>query len=427
MSFFALPNELVYQIVQRVEPDDLISFARVNHRTRNVAAPFVKEHKELRKKYNKISLGHVAAATLVYEMSARPWIRLYPRYLELKANKDWKTFENPGTKAKACEVEGLTLKRSLTDQEDIRNLLQMTRLIPAHELSEWREEIERGNEEFLFAFMLACLPNVKRLIIRLDHEKLEHVKEIIRLIKQQPESAHHPRALSKLTDARVLDKEGPGDCDLELFPLVASLPGVQSLHGRNLVGMYLNCYRDGWLTYPGASPTITHIHLETCGMSVEGLEKLCNRIKGLKSFKYVAHRSGWGLQRVGDFLKNARPTLEELVLSTGSGPSRFIGTLRDFTALKHLKVDSGMLIHKGNIMRAVLLLPRSIQTATLTGNSLTPALEEEFLADLYRVQYHYRNLDRLSVDDSWGLREIGKDRVRFQQEYHQQSWLKRYR
>lgn len=430
MSFTALPNELIYQISQRVQPDDLESYGRTSHRIKNIAAPFVQEHRELKAQYTKISLNHVAAANMLYEMSARSWIRLYPTYLEVKANRSWRTLEKPPNKERAAQVEAIVLKRSLVGEEDTKDLLRRTRLVPVDEMDHWIEEIERGDEDYLFALMLACLPNLERIIVRLDHTRLEQVKDMIRVIKRQPTSANHPRALSKLADARVLEREGSHTCDLELFPLLASLPGIQILHGRNLVGMYRECYRDGWPTYPGASPTITQISLETCGMSVEGLEKLCDSIKGLRSFRYVAHRSGWGLHRISDLLKNAHPTLEELALSTGSGESRFIGPLRKFTALRHVTVDSDMLIQRGKMQRAVDVLPASIETATLAGNSLTRPFEEQFLADLYRPSFHYPNLRRLSVDDSWGKRDIGKDRLKFQKEFHKQtspSWMLRYR
>jgi len=432
MSFTALPNELIYQISQRVQPDDLESYGRTSNRIKDIAAPFVQEHRQLQAQYTKISLSHVAAAEMFYDMCARPWIRLYPRYLEVKANKNWRTLENPRNREKEALVEAVTLKRSQVEEEEMTDLLEGTRLIPAHEMDSWLEQVERGDEDYLFALMLACLPNVERLIVRLDHTKLEQVKDMVRAIKRLPASTspYHPRALSRLADARVLEREGSDSCDLELFPLLASLPGIQILHGRNLAGMYRECYRDGWLEYPGASSSITHISLETCGMSVEGLEKLCDSITGLRSFKYVAHRAGWGLHRISDLLKSAHPTLEELVLSTGSGDSRFIGPLRKFAALKHVTVDSDMMVQRGKMQRAVDVLPASIETAILTGNSLTRAFEEHFLGDLYRPSFHYPNLRRLSVDDSWGKRDIGKDRLKFQKEFHKQSspaWMLRYR
>ena len=430
MSFNVLPNEIIYQISSRVQPGDLENYGCTSHRINKITAPFVQEHRQLRRRYTKISLSHVEAAKLFYDICTRPWVALYPRHLEVRSNKEWRSFDCSRNMLRAVQLEEITLKQRSTGVEDIRSMIQRTGLIPESETDLWIHHLERGDEDYLFAIMLACLPNIERLVIRLDRSMLEQVKEMIRAIQRQASSPCHIKALSRLRDARVIEREGHTTCDLELFPLLASLPGIQVLHARNLVGMYRECYRDGWLSYPGASSTITHIFLETCGMSVEGLEKLCNSIKTLRSFKYVAHRSGWGLHRIGDLLKNATGTLEELVLSTGSGGCRFIGTLRAFTALRHLTVDSGMLIQRGKMSRAVDMLPASIETATLAGNSLTRPFEEQFLADLYRPSFSFPNLRKLRVDDSWGLRDIGKDLLKFQQEYHKQaspSWMIRYR
>lgn len=432
MSFNALPNELIYQISQRVQPADLENFCQTSHRVREIAAPFVQEHRQLKAEYTKISVNHVAAADMLYDMCARPWIALYPESVELRAHRTWRNFEGHRNREGTALVAEIVRKRSLVEQADLRDILHRTRLIPAHEMDRWLEQIDQGDEDYLFALMLACLINTRRLTIRLDHTKLEQVKEMIRSIKKLPSNVHGDKALSKLKAVYVLEKDTSqnGVCDLEMFPLLASLPGIQSMHGRNLVGMYRDCYRDGWLDYPGASSTIEHIFLETCGMSVEGLEKLCNSIKSLRSFKYIAHRSGWGLHRISDLLKNARGTLEELVLSTGSGQGRFIGTLRGFTALKHVKVDTDMLFNRNKMSRAVDILPASIETAIIAGNSLTRPHEEQFLSDLYRPSFSYPNLRKLQVEDSWGHRNIGKDRLKFQKEFHKQSspsWMLRYR
>ena len=426
MSFAALPNELIYQISQRVQPADLESYGRTSHRIRDIAAPFVQEHRQLKADYKKLSLNHVAAAKLLYDICARPWIALYPRFLEVKSNRDWRTLENPRKKDR-IHVEQVTLKKSLISEEDVEDLLQRTGLIPVHEIGYWLDGIDKGDEDYLFALMIACLPNVERLIIRLDHLRLERTKHTIRLIRTQSSLPDSPKALSKLTDARVLDKDGSLTSDLELFLLLASLPGLQVLHGRNLVGRFRDCYREGWPQYPGASSTITHIVLETCGMSAEGLEILCGNVRDLRSFKYIAHRPGWGLQSICDVLKGAHDTLEELVLSTGSGESRYIGSLRLFKALKHASIDSGMLLHRNKMRRAVETFPGSIESATLTGNSLTKVREQQFLGDLYRPSFNYPKLRALYVEDSWGKRNIGKDYLTLQKEHHQQTiYMLRY-
>ena len=197
---------------------------------------------------------------------------------------------------------------------------------------------------------------------------------------------------------------------------------------QNLMGMYRPCYRDGWLSYPGASSSITKISLEACGMSVEGLETLMKSLHHLKHFRYVAHRAGWGAHSVSSFLKTAHDTLEILELSTGAGSSRYVGSLRAFTALQHVTLDTDMLMKNGKMQRFVDLMPASIATCTIAGNNLTKPMADLFLAELFRPSFHYPNLKSIFAEDSWGKRNIGHERLKFQKEFHKQTtWMQRYR
>ena len=295
MSFTALPNELIYQISQRIQPEDIEQYANTNHRIRDIAMPFLLEHYSCRSKYTKISLNNITAASLFYELCARPWVGSYPRILEIRSNKDWQSFTNV-QRRNTSQIDSLLRRRSVVSNESMRYLLRTTGLISESDMGQWIGKIELGDEDFLFAMMLACLPNLYRLIIRLDDTGVEQVKEMLRTIKRKPIDLHHHKALHRLIDVRVLEREGSSErsnretSNLELFTLVAAVPGVKVLHARNLVGRYRDSYRDGWHTYPGASSSIEKIYLETCGMSTEGLEMLCKSIKGLRSFSYVAHR-----------------------------------------------------------------------------------------------------------------------------------------
>ena len=192
--------------------------------------------------------------------------------------------------------------------------------------------------------------------------------------------------------------------------------------------MYRECYRDGWLSYPGASASITQISLEACGMSVEGLETLMKSLHKLRHFRYVFHRGGWGLHAVSSLLKNARSSLETLELSTGSGSSRYVGPIREFTALKHVTLDADMLLNKGKVQRFVDLMPASLETCTIAGNNMTKQMQDMFLADLFRPSFYFPNLKSIFAEDSWGRRNIGQDRLKFQKEFHKQTnWMVRYK
>ena len=152
-------------------------------------------------------------------------------------------------------------------------------------------------------------------------------------------------------------------------------------------------------------------------MSVEGLETLMKSLRGLEEFQYVAHRAGWGLHAVSSLLKNSLDSLHTLVISTGGGSSRYIGTLRGFTVLKHVTVDTDMLVKNGKMQRFVDIMPASLETCTVAGNNTTKPMETQFLADLFRANFFFPRLRRISAEDSWGMRNIGQDRLKFQKEF----------
>ena len=426
MSLAALPSELLYAISNRIAPDTIEAYGQTCRRIRLIAAPLITEHRQLLARYTTASLDNAKAVELLYAIASRPWIKFYPKSLELVADKDRQSLEKPRTPRQRSMRAQLDVQRASVDESDVTDLIKGTGLLQPHEQDEWVRALHNANEDFTFGLLIAILPNVNRLAIHCDRNKLENMKEMLRRIKKQGGGT---RALAELKTIRVLEQGRADGCDLEIFPMFAALPGITNIYGRNLVGMYRECYRDGWMSYPGASSSITHISLETCGMSVEGLEMLMKSLRNLQSFKYTAHRAGWGLHAIADLLKEARSTLQTLEISTGSGSSRYVGSLRQFVALKNLTLDTDMIMRMGKIQRAVDILPSSIERVTLCGNNLTEPQEERFLADLYRPAFTYPCLKSIGVEGSYGRRQIGKERLKFQKEFHKQtssSWMLRY-
>ena len=251
MSLCDLPSELLYAISYRIPPDTIEAYGCTCHRIRNIAAPLIKEHRQLRAEYTKSTLNNATAAHTLYAICARPWIRLYPKSLEVMANKRQRSLDNPRTAKQRAIAQAIMLKKQSVRDAITRELMGDTGLIETYEMDTWIQQIDKGDEDYLFALLIALLPNLHCLRISLDCEKLEQVKEVLRRIKRQTGSS---RALSILKTVHILEKDGSDSGDLEMFPLAAALPGVERMHGRNLVGMYRDCYRDGWMSYPGASP-----------------------------------------------------------------------------------------------------------------------------------------------------------------------------
>ena len=434
MSLTSLPDDLIYDIAKTLSlecPDDIEKIGRTCARFRCVVWPLVEEHRKAIKAYSKLDCHSVGAADFFFTICKKPARASYPRTLEVSANRQLRTLERGSTAKQIALVNAFKAKRDTVSDEDIEAAIARTGLIPQDQTSRWIEGIRAGDEDYLFAILLVSLPKLKRFVIHLDLEKMEVLKEMVRTIDK--EWTRRP-SLPDLVNVQVRERDGARDCDLELLPLLASIPGVQSLHAsvsqlhprhphgsdrrQNLTGLYRKCFRGDWLSYPGASPSITSVTLETCGMSVEGLEMLMQSLYSLKKFHYVAHRAGWGIHAVSSLLKNSLDSLETLVISTGSGSSRYIGRLKAFTALKHLTVDTDMLIRDGKMQRFIDIMPKSLETCTLAGNSLTKPRETRLLADMLRTDVAFPYLRRISVEDTWGMRNIGQLNINLQREMY---------
>ena len=231
MCLAALPSELLSQIVKiisRITPKDIESIGRTSRRLREIAAPYIKEHRALLKAYTKLSLNNTGAAKTLFEICKRPWVALYPQSLEVSADRNWTTLERPRNVRQRAVVEDVTMKRSMITDDELGFLVQGTELVPHQDMYEWIKAINRADEDYVFAILLACLPNLQRFIIRLDLNKMERMKQVLRSIQALWSQR---QALPNLRTVHVLEKEGSSTCDLEMFPLFAAIPGVQKIHG----------------------------------------------------------------------------------------------------------------------------------------------------------------------------------------------------
>lgn len=231
MSLTALPSELLYQIaeaISRTAPKSIEDFGLTSRRLRSVAIPLIKEHRRLTRHYKKNIFNNFGAAEVLFEICKRPWVALYLRKLELAANRHWRNLERPKNKKQLAIVEDFRSKRSDITDDDLEDLVLRNGLVPTQDASIWKNAINVGDEDYLFALLLASLPNLEHLIIQLDSNKLEQVKEMIRTIKKE-----WPRrqALPKLKTVKVSEREGASSCDLETFPLLAAIPGVDVIQG----------------------------------------------------------------------------------------------------------------------------------------------------------------------------------------------------
>ena len=230
MPLTDLPDELLYDIAKSVSqelPYDIENIGRACGRLRLVCWPLIKEHRKALKAYTTLSCRSEAAADFFFTICKKPWAAFYPRSLEVWANKHLRTLQRPKTVKQIAMIDAFKAKRDTVSDEEMEDVITRTGLIPSTQISTWIDEIRKGDEDYLFAILLACLPKLKRFVVHLDLEKMEQLKEMVRNVKRE-----WPRrpSLPDLENVQVREKEGARNCDLELFPLLASIPSVQNLH-----------------------------------------------------------------------------------------------------------------------------------------------------------------------------------------------------
>lgn len=231
MSLTTLPCELLFQIaehISRTAPKSIENFGLTTRRLRGVAIPLIKEHHKLTQDYKNQVVSNFGAAEILFEICKRPWVAFYLRRLELAANRNWRTLERPKNKKQLAAVDAFRLRRSDVTDDELEDLVLRNGLVRAQDALVWKDAINVGDEDYLFALLLASSPNLEHFVIRLDSNKMEQVKEMVRAIKREWPKR---QALPKLKSVKVLEREGASSCDLETFPLFAAIPGVEVIQG----------------------------------------------------------------------------------------------------------------------------------------------------------------------------------------------------
>ena len=232
MALSTLPSELLLQIGQIVGqsvPTDIEHFGASSRRLRQALWPLIQEHRQCLRRYTTLQASNAAAAHVFFEVCQRPWVASYPRSLEISANKHMPTLEKPKTKRHIEIIDHFRVRRDSIKDDELTSVITGTDLVDASETQVWLDAVKRGHEDYLFALLVACLPNLERLIVCLDFEKLERVKDMVRKAK---EGRPRRKSLANLKFVHVREREGARSCDLEMFPLLAAVPGVQKAYAN---------------------------------------------------------------------------------------------------------------------------------------------------------------------------------------------------
>lgn len=232
MALTTLPNELLLQIGQIVGqsvPPDIEHFGASSRRLRQALWPLIQEHRQCLKRYTTIQASNAAAAHVFFEICQRPWVASYPRSLEISADRHMPTLERPKTKRHVEMVAHFRVRRDSIKDDELASAITSTDIVDTSQTQVWIDAVKRGHEDYLFALLVASLPNLERLIVCLDFEKLERVKDMVRKAK---EARPRRKPLANLKFVHVRERDGARSCDLEMFPLLAAVPGVQKAYAN---------------------------------------------------------------------------------------------------------------------------------------------------------------------------------------------------
>ena len=160
--FALLPNELVPDILNLVQPEDLESFAQSSRNVSQLAVSILHEHRALIRQYHTLSnrMGPGSVATLLNTVIANPRIGAYVRRVELyrlKKSQASRDQTNVYTKEE--------LDIFATAAQDSECLMRSLDEEALDEKDFWSNAIQDGNEEILLAILLPLLPNLATLTV----------------------------------------------------------------------------------------------------------------------------------------------------------------------------------------------------------------------------------------------------------------------
>ncbi len=352
-QFASLPNELIREILQLVQPEDFENLAQVSRNVYSLASPFLTRHRALIRKYHTLSNndGPGSIATLLRTVIADPRIGSYVREVDLDKlmesndesndesdEEDLYTEEELETFTKAA-LDSKCLKRP--SEEDLLD-----------EREFWADKIKDGNENILLAILLPLLPNVAALSLGANYEPLAWADSVIELAA----SAKRP-TLCKLTRIRL---KGHDLTEIQKF---CALPSVKVLTAPR--AFEVDCLP--YLSLDIKS-NVTDLNLWESHIDCKALYEFLGSFEKLQSFTYS---SIWETHKVphdsflvrSSLLVHCKATLQSLTLLAPRWKGNsFMGSLRDFEVLEEVYTEWSFLILKSfrGVPRLDELLPASL-------------------------------------------------------------------
>ncbi|KAL8927723.1 MAG: hypothetical protein Q9208_002138 [Pyrenodesmia sp. 3 TL-2023] len=406
----ALPNVVIHQIVDKLDPRDLGSFVLSCKTTHKICQIAIKRHQELLKEYSALRFGDPGswhgnywlgdhALFFLKKFLFNPRIAYYPRSIHAAQwgydNDVDESIEEMGNLADviaSCgsKIAALGAKHLWFKEQERRD--------------EWRDALlVPTNQYHHLAMLLTMLPNLQSITFTSMSRHSEPIRDMVRSIaaaNRDPESPMHQKALAKLTRISVDRADTEMGEDITFYGPFLELPSIRSVHGRMIDGengalAAVNSDQRPGVLLPWQ---VEEIDMEYSAIDLGSCDWMLRRIENLTRFSY--HHAG---SVVGDaeyysggivalLKKHASHSLVRLDLTADSIDNygmemasgyvlkQFVGDLRDFRKLRVLALDDTAFQKPKDrkLVRLVDVLPASIEMVTLLSR-----IEEGNSAELF--------------------------------------------
>ena len=246
-------------------------------------------------------------------------------------------------------------------------------------ISKWVANFRRGDTYEAACFALLLLPNLE--VLSLKNWGGKRCAELIFEILKTNQSPHckilDPQPLHKLHTVIIDNAKSRGQQfeDYGIHEMCMMLPSLRKVHAKRTVSDF-----DHWPSgdeFPIESK-VTDIVIEKGSISAESFARLFSRTKCLQRLTYDfydwphAHGDHNPMRFKETLEQYAAHTLTHLELDFGMETTpRFVGSLRQFQVLKHLRIQGNMFQEylnwpeESSIVDILPFLPASIETLTL--------------------------------------------------------------
>lgn len=295
----SLSNEIVYNIIAFVRPDDIEAFAATCCALRTLSTGALLQHRRFKQKYTTIECGEWGSFEgphpmfFLRDLYDDPQIAYYPRNVNIGYHYEDPWLPDFDDEEVETREEARAKVQEIADgcKDFMTKTVRECQFIDEAEVDDWTERLMNGGRDETLAILLDLLPNLENINIEGNPSTVfyDMVEKIATAYHTPGVSSSLP--LAKLSRAVISpsNEEGSWDGPYEDFDVIGSFAALPSI--RSISGMYLisgqvsddNVYQ--W-PYGSRASRLTEVNLDRSTAIDTSLPNLIGGIDSLQKFTY---------------------------------------------------------------------------------------------------------------------------------------------